>query len=187
MGKGANKQLLNNSGAAQGASTQLRNNANSTYNFLQPTLENDVKNPQGYTPAQLAYMNTASQQSLGGSVGGVTGQANLETARTRNAGGNQGAIASSARSAQRQLSTNALSIQQSQADLQQKQRAQALQALQQIYGVDEATALGYLNSSNSSLSDENNATGKNSLLGTLAGDTINAAGEFGAAYEKAHG
>jgi hypothetical protein len=103
----------------------------------------------------MAYMNTASQQSLGGSVGGATGQANLESARTRNAGGNQGAIASSARSAQRQLSTNALGIQKSQADLQQAQRQQALSSLQSLYGVDESTALNYLNSSTASLHDEN--------------------------------
>src|SRR5579871_1031737 len=155
MGKGANKQLMNNSGTAQADNADLSGKGSAISSFLTPQLENEANNPQGYTPAQLAYMNTASQQSLGGSVAGATGQADLEAARTRNKGGYQGAIASSARSAQRQLSTNALGIQKSQADLQQEQRQQAISQLMSLYNVDEATALSYLNSSNSALGTEN--------------------------------
>lgn len=155
MGKGANKLLLNNGGEGQAQQQQLSGAGSGISSFLTPTLESEATNPQGYTPQQLAYMNTASQQSLGGSTAGVTGQANLEAARTRNAGGFQGAIGSGSRTAQRQLSQNALGIQAQQANLQQQQRQQALQALQQLYGIDESTALGYLNSSNSALSDEN--------------------------------
>ena len=154
MGKGANKNLLNNAGRADAASNAIGKRATSSYNFLEPTLEGDVTNPQGYTPQQLAYMNTASQQSLGGSVAGATGEANLQAARTRNAGGYQGAIGSATRSAQRQLSTNALKVQQDQANLQQQQREQALKALQSLYGVNSTAALGYLNSSNNALGDE---------------------------------
>jgi hypothetical protein len=131
--------------------------------YLTPTLEAEANDPQGYTPAQLAYMDTASQQSLGGSDAAVTGQANLTAARTRNAGGVQGAIGSGTRAAQRQLSTNALGIQADQAKLQQAQRQQALSALQSLYGVDEATALGYLNSSDAALEGENKSSGLNSL------------------------
>lgn len=162
MGKGANKQLLNNAGTGQYGNTNLSAKAGAMSDFLTPKLESDITNPQGYTPQQLAYMNTASQQSLGGSVGGVTGEANLEAARTRNAGGYQGAINSGARSAQRQLSQNALGIQQKQADLQQQQRQQAIQAMMGLYGIDERTAVDYLNSSNTALGEENKATGSNS-------------------------
>lgn len=100
-------------------------------------------------------MNTASEQSQGGGVSATTGQANLEAARTRNAGGFQGAIGSANRGAQRQISEQALQVQTNQANLQQQQRAAALQQLQQLYGVDEQTALGYLNSSSNALADEN--------------------------------
>jgi hypothetical protein len=158
MGKGANKQLLSNSGVGQANNQSLFNSGSDINSFLTPQLESQATNPQGYTPQQLAYMNTASQQSLGGSTAGITGQANLTAARTRNTGGFQGAIGSGSRSAQRQLSTNALGIQQSQANLQQQQRQQALSALQSLYGVDEATALGYLNSSTSALNGENSGT-----------------------------
>lgn len=155
MGKGSNKQLLGNSAYAQGQSGALNKSATGISNYLTPQLQSEASNPEGYTPQQLAYMNTASQQSLGGSTAGVTGQANLEAARTRNAGGFQGAIGSASRSNARQLSQNALGIQQSQANLQQQQRQQALQSLQSLYGVDLGTAESYLNSSNSALGTEN--------------------------------
>jgi hypothetical protein len=155
MGKGANKQLLNNSGTGQAMNKQLTGEGTSLSGYLTPQLENEANNPQGYTPQQLAYMNTASQQSLGGSTAGITGEANLTAARTRNSGGFQGAVGTAARAAGRQLSQNALGIQQKQADLQQQQRQQALSALQSLYGVDEATALNYLNASTNALAEEN--------------------------------
>lgn len=162
MGKGANKQLLSNSGVAQSHNNQLYGAGGNIGNFLTPQLESEANNPQGYTPQQLAYMNTASQQSLGGGASATTGEANLTAARTRNAGGFQGAVGEANRGAQKQLSQNALGIQSQQANLQQAQRQQALQSLQGLYGVDESTALGYLNSSNAALGTENAATGKNS-------------------------
>lgn len=155
MGKGANRNLLANAGQGQQQQTNLASKAGAMSDFLTPKLESDISNPQGYTPQQLAYMNTASQQSLGGSVGAATGEANLQAARTRNAGGYQGAINSAARGAEKQLSTNALQVQTQQAQLQQQQRQQAIQAMMSLYGVDESTALGYLNSSNSALGAEN--------------------------------
>lgn len=155
MGKGANKQLINNAGTGQALNKQLSGAGSDLSGYLTPQLESEANDPKGYTPQQLAYMNTASQQSLGGSTAGITGEANLAAARTRNAGGFQGAIGSGSRAAQRDLSQNALGIQKSQADLQQQQRQQALQSLQSLYGVDEQTALGYLNQSDSALADEN--------------------------------
>jgi hypothetical protein len=155
MGKGANKQLLNNSGTGQSLNSQLSGSGSAISGYLTPQLEAEASNPEGYTPQQMAYMNTASQQSLGGGVAATTGEANLTAARTRNAGGFAGAVGTADRAAQKQLSQNSLGIQKSQADLQQQQRQQALQSLQSLYGVDEATALGYLNSSNSALNGEN--------------------------------
>src|SRR6266568_1030210 len=176
MGKGANKQLLNNSGTGQSEQKQLGGQGTALSGFLTPQLEAEATNPTGYTPQQQAYMNTASQQSLGGGAAATTGEANLESARTRNAGGFQGAVGSANRGAQRQVSQNALGIQADQAKLQQAQRQQALSSLQGLYGVDEATALGYLNSSNSALGAENQASGANGLLGKSLLASIDAAG-----------
>lgn len=155
MGKGANQQLIKNAGTGQARSADIGGNAQSLNNFLTPQLTQEATNPQGYTPQQLAYMNTASQQSLGGGAAATIGQANLTAARTRNAGGFQGAVGDANRATQRQASQNAVGIQAQQANLQQQQRQEALNGLQSLYGVDEQTALGYLNSSNSALNSEN--------------------------------
>jgi hypothetical protein len=139
------------------------------YGWLEPTLQREANNPQGYSPKQLAAMNTATQQSTGGSVGGATGQANLEAARTRNAGGFQGAVSSSARSAGETLSQDALGVQMAQANLQQLQRQQSLNALQNLYGMDMNQALNYMQGSTSSLQAENtgSAQAHNSIYGGI--------------------
>jgi predicted transcriptional regulator len=155
MGKGANKQLLTNAGTAQNQNKRLIGQAQSLYGTVDPILQQEATNPTGYDPSDIAAMNTASQQSLGGSVGATTGQANLEAARTNNAGGFQGAIASSARDARRTLSQNALQVQIANAQLKQQKQQQAISQIAQLYGIDEATAANYLNSSNSALSSEN--------------------------------
>lgn len=155
MGKGANQSLLKNSGQAQNRSGALNSNAKSIYGTIDPALTAEATNPQGYAPQDLAAMNTASQQSLGGSTSGITGQANLTAARTRNAGGFQGAIGSGSRGAARQLSQNALGIQQQNANLKQAQQQTALSQLQQLYGTDLTGAANYLNQSNSALEGEN--------------------------------
>jgi hypothetical protein len=160
MGKGVKKDLLQNSGAANDRSKKLYGQSQGDYNFLDPKLQQDATNPQGYNPQQLAYMNTASQQSLGGGVAATTGQSNLEAARTRNAGGFQGAIGSANRGAQRQLSQNALDIQDKQARLQQQQRAQALASLQSLYGTQLEGSKGYLDSSNTALGGGGQSGGK---------------------------
>jgi len=157
MGKGANSALLSNSGAAQNRSGQLYSNAQSGYNFLNPQLQQEAVNPQGYTPQQLAYMNTASQQSLGGGTAATTGGANLAAARTRNAGGFQGAVGNANQATQRQASQNALGIQSQQANQQQTQRQSALSALQGLYGTNLGASNNYLNTSNTALNAENNA------------------------------
>lgn len=167
MGKGANAALLANSGTAQGRSGQLYNEGQGIYGPLVSQLQQESTNPQGYTPQQLSYMNTASQQSLGGGEAATTGQANLEAARSKNAGGFQGAVGTANRGVQRQASTNALAVQEQQANLQQAQKQQALSSLQSLYGTSLTGSEGYLNSSNSSLNDENNSS--NEWLSVLNG------------------
>lgn len=157
MGKGAKGAQLENSGNAQDRSKQLYGNSQGDYNFLDPTLKKQATDPQGYTPQQLAYMNTASQQSLGGGTAATTGEANLAAARTRNAGGFQGAVGTANRATQRQASENALDIQAKQANLQQAQKQQALQSLQQLYGTNLAGSGEYLKTSNEALDAENKA------------------------------
>lgn len=181
MGKGANQQLLSNSGVDQSNAKQLYQAGGNIGGPLTATLENEANNPQGYTPQQLAYMDTASQQSLGGGASASTGEADLAAARTRNAGGFQGAVGTADRGAQKQLSQNAVGIQSQQASLQQAQKQQALSSLQSLYGVDEATALEYLNSSTGALEGEDKNTSANSPFMNYLYNAQKSAGSAGAA------
>mgnify|MGYP005815069293 CR=1 FL=1 len=149
MGKGANKDLFANSGIANKLQGQYSNAANSIYGTINPVLSTQAV--QGFTPQQLADVNTAGQQSLGGAVAGAVGQANLQAARTRNAGGYQGAIRSAAQLAMKQNSQNALQTQLASIEQQNK----ALQALQQLYGTNVGAGLTALGTSNQALNYEN--------------------------------
>jgi hypothetical protein len=168
------KLLLSNATTGEAAQQQLYGQGQGITSFLTPELESQAANPTGYTPQQQAYMNTAAQQSEGGSTAGITGQANLQAARTRNAGGFQGAIGSGSRAAQQDLSTKALGVQTAQANLQQQQKQQALQQLQSLYGTDIGSSLGYMNSSNQAISDRmgkggaSNSTAAIGAIGTAA-------------------
>mgnify|MGYP005814578841 CR=1 FL=1 len=141
--------MLANSGTANALSSRYSNAANSIYGTINPVLSTQAI--QGFTPQQLADVNTAGQQSLGGAVSGAVGQANLQAARTRNAGGYQGAIRSAAQAAMKQNSQNALQTQMASIEQQNK----ALQALQQLYGTNVAGGLTALGTSNQALNYEN--------------------------------
>lgn len=157
IGKGAKGALLKNSGTAQKRSDTLYNEGQQNYGDLYGKLKHESENPEGYNPQQLAYMRTASEQSVGGGAAATTGQANLETARTRNSGGFQGAVGTSNRNAQKDLSQKSLEIESNQANLQQAQKQQALQQLMSLYNTTGAQAGGYLDSSTKALDAENNA------------------------------
>lgn len=133
----------------------MNSKANSIYGTLDPALTAEATNPQGIGATGLAAENTANQQSLGGSTAGITGQSNLTAARTRNAGGFQGAIGSGSRAGQRDLAQNAVQIQAQNEQLKQAQQQTALSQLQQLYGTNTEGAMKYLDTSNSSLGAEN--------------------------------
>jgi len=155
MGKGTKKDLFQNAGRANKLSDQYNANASSLYNFETPILESDVTNPQGYGK-DLTAMNTASQQSLGGAESAAFGEGNLEAARTRNAGGFQGAVEKSARDAMKTQSQNAVSIQAANAKAKMAERESALGALTSFYGGDVNAAMKALELSNQALNDTSN-------------------------------
>ena len=133
MPKGVEGQQLANSGTAQGLSNQLTSNAANIYGGLEPTLAAEAAHPVGYTPAQKATMNTAAQQSAGGTTAAAVGQGGLYAARTRNAGAGQAAIGSASRVAGSNLSREAVGTQVEDANLGQKKQAQAQSGLGGLY------------------------------------------------------
>lgn len=135
----ANKQLnLSNTTAANAGAT-----AGNIYSGLAPQLSAEATNPQGYSPSDINAMQTASAQALGGATSGITGQANLQAARTRNSGGYATALDQAGQQAMQTQSQNDLGIQQANANLKNTQQQAALGALQGLYGtnVQQQTSL----------------------------------------------
>jgi hypothetical protein len=120
-------------------------NSGAIFSDIAPTLESTLANPQGLSPADEAAMETGAMQSAGGANAGAVGQGSLLAARTKNAGTAQSAIADAARGAGENLSKNLLGIRSANAGLKQKQRSEALQGLEGLYGTTTGagnTALG---------------------------------------------
>lgn len=183
IAKGIEKNALGNSGTASTMSNNLSANAGSLYGPLTNELTTQMVHPSGYTPAQKAAMNTAAQQSAGGSNAGTVGQGALYAARTRNAGAGQNAIAQGARQASTNLSDAALNTEMSNANLQQKQQGAATAGLESLYGTELGGSENALGLSNSALNTANSAAENNPWMKlALAGIQAGGQAAAGAGY-----
>lgn len=143
MARGSNTaQTAANS--AQGVSNQAGAAAGSLFSTLTPELLNESANPQGFAPADLAAMNTASQESAGGSESAAVGQGALQAARTHNLGTPNAAIGQSVRQAGTNLSNSALRTQIMNAQEKNKERQSGIGGLENLYGTELNTELGGL-------------------------------------------
>jgi hypothetical protein len=151
MGSGVKKDAFANSGTANALEGQLTSNAANEYGALEPELAAEAAHPAGYTPTQKAAMNTAAQQSAGGSQAATVGQGGLYAARTRNAGGAQAAIGAGTRGAGENLSKAALGTETANANLQQKQQQSGLSGFGSLYGTELGEGENALGLSNQAL------------------------------------
>lgn len=136
MGSGVKQNAFANVGRANRLASSLTGNASGIFGGLEPTLQAEAVHPSGYTPTQKAAMNTAAQQSAGGSTAGAIGQGRLYAARTRNAGGAKAAIGEGVRGAGENLSNAAVGTEVKNANLQQRQQQEGLGGLESLYGTD---------------------------------------------------
>lgn len=183
MPKGVEKDALANSGTANANSGTLFGNAGNIYGSLAPQLQAQASAPPGYTPTQKAAMNTAGQQSAGGTQAAAVGQGALLAARTRNAGTADAAIAQGTRSAGQQASDVAVGTEVKNANLQQQQRDSAQRGLEGLYSTTLGGSNAALGISNNALSVADQAAANNPWL-KLAQSGLAAGGQAagGAGY-----
>jgi hypothetical protein len=174
--KGVEGQQLANSGTAQGLSNQLTANAANVFGGLEPTLQARASTPMGYTPAQKASINTAAQQSAGGSTADAVGQGGLYAARTRNAGAGQAAIGAANRAAGSNLSRNAVNTEVQNANLGQQNQRAALGGLQGLYGTELSGGENALGLSNQALQGADQSAANNPWMKILQ-SSLGAAGQ----------
>jgi hypothetical protein len=173
MAKGAAKDAFQNVGTANQNAGTFSGNANSAWNAAFPQLQTNATNPTGYTQGQLASMNTANSQSVGGGQAAAVGQGNLMAGRTRNTGAFGAALDASARNAGKQLSQNAVGIQTQNAQLAQQKQQDALHQLGQLYGQNVSGLNDMLNASNNAIGQATNADNStDSLYENIGNDAM---------------
>jgi hypothetical protein len=128
-------------GQANASANQYNEQGNQINSTLLPGLEREANSPQGYTPEEMNDQLVASEQGAGGATAGITGQANLQAARTRNSAGETAALDSAARTKQQTLSENALNIKNKSANLGQQKQMNAQSELEKMYGIDTSANL----------------------------------------------
>lgn len=132
------------SGAAKTAGSTAANAGNlasTDRSAILPGLEREANGGGGYSPQDLSNMTTAAGQGAGGANSGIVGQANLESARTRNAGGFGAALDEASRDKTRAQSNAALGVQNKNADLKAKQQQFAQGEIGNMYGTDTSSML----------------------------------------------
>ena len=151
--------------SAQGQAKQNVNTANTVagkagYDASQvgssfiPGLEREAQNPVGFTPIQKNRQLVAGAEAIGGVNAGLTGEAKLASARTRNAGGFAPALDEAARIKSRQLGTNALNVENEDARLAQEKQQFAQKQLQGLYGLDTTNQLKAMGLSDEAIAEE---------------------------------
>lgn len=162
MARGASKdakQNFDNSqdtfGQGKAISTTAGGDAQHLYDTLTPQLEAEAANPEGYSAEDLGAMNTAAQQSSGGAVSAVKGEAGLAANRTGNRGSLAAATDATVRDAMRTNSENALNIQGKNADLKQAQQQSGIAGLESEQGMENQQQDAGLNAENSSIGEGN--------------------------------
>lgn len=163
------KQNFDNSqkafGQANDAATGFGGNASHIFGNLEPQLEHEAIDPQGYGGSALAGMNTQVGQATGGATAAAKGEGELDAARTGNRGGFQTALDESARTGARTNADAALSIQSKDADLKQRQQQAGIAGLEGLYGENAGDELKSLGLENQSIDVGNNSIDAESKAG----------------------
>ena len=124
---------------------------------MTPFLTGELKNPHGYDPTQTNELLTAASAGSGGAAGGITGQANLEAARTRNSSGFAPALDEAARSRDKAMAGQSEGVAAQDAMLGQQHQQQAASGLMNLYGVNTGDELKSMGLSNDAVNTEVNA------------------------------
>lgn len=123
-------------GTAAGTGAGYGSNATDIGSTLVPFEKKQLTNPSGMNPTDINNMLVAGEEGAGGANAGIAGTANLEAARTHNTGALSGVLGEAARAKTRQLSSNALNVQNQNTRVKLGQQDEAAKALGGLYGTD---------------------------------------------------
>lgn len=115
---------------------------------LIPGLERQAQGGQGLTPQQKNAALVSGAEAAGGTAGAAGGSAALEKMRTRNPAGFSAALDEVAREKGRQMSRNALNVENLDTNVANQKQREAQQLLSGLYGTDvsgQLKAMGLAN------------------------------------------
>jgi len=156
MGRG-NDQAKAAATSASNISSTSAGNAGALYSTLAPSLESTMANPQGFSPVDLAKMDTSTMQTAGGTQAAAQGAGALRAARTGNLGGSDAAVAKAARTGGEIASEGALSTQIKNALLKQQQRELATRGLEGLFSTNTGASVNALGQVASNINADTNA------------------------------
>lgn len=167
-----------NAGQAGGVSSGYGTAASGISGSIIPTLTRQAQGQGvGLTPEQKNAALVSGAEAVGGVNSGLTGEANLASARTKNAGGFSAALDEAARQKARQLATVGQNVTNLNTQIGNEQQQAALKGLEGLYGTDVNAQLRAEQQQNEDLNTQL-AAGRQGWLQNTMG-TIGALGELG--------
>lgn len=152
MAKGASKAAQSAYGQDVNAFNQYNRRGSDLQDVIQPFLQQELNNPQGYGLQTTEQMQTEGGQAVAGATGAAGESAQLAASRTGNPAATAGVIDATARNAMRQQSNNALDIARQNALLKEQQKQAGATGLEHLYGEDVNAALKALGLEDASIS-----------------------------------
>jgi hypothetical protein len=184
--RSAQKQAKTNVSGDNAIANETGSTATGINAQLIPGLETESKGHSGYSPTDQNNMLVAGGEAVGGSNAGITGQANLTAARTRNAGGFAASLDEAARDKSRQLSNNALGVANQNAQLEQQNQRFAQGQLANISNEQRQAQLKAMGLSDEAIQQEL-AAGRQGWLQNTEGVLDTLSGGAKAAFGKPGG
>lgn len=156
--RAATNQANNLQATDQSNAANYGSNASNINAQLMPFLTSRLNNPQGYSQGDLGAMLANTLGSSGGATSGITGQANLQAGRTRNAAGLNSALDDAARQRMKTNAGAAEGIASNNAQLKQTQSSDAAKMLSGLYGTNVGAQSDANNNRNSAINTEYEAS-----------------------------
>lgn len=156
---GVESQALKRNGVNAGQADQ-------SFGTIAPAYTRLTTGTAGYTPGQLADMQTSALQSTSGKLADASGLATLAAARTGNAGASTAALDDIARAGTAAVSDADLGISRDNANLEQQNMRFGLSGLTNLYGDANSAADANLGTA------ANASASRRSLTGNLIGNTL---------------
>lgn len=157
---------------------------------LTTQLQQQATNPTGFNPSDINSMLVSGEEGAGGATGDLASDASLAAARSRNTGSTSGVLDALQRQKTQALGSNALAVNNANAQLKQSKQADAQHALSGLYGTDVSGQLSAMGMAPGTIGTEVSAGNSGWLQNTL--NTINtltgaAKNVSGAAYGQNSG